>query len=71
MKKEQLVMIMGFVAAAMFMASRKVSAKPAGYVGEIFPDGDTNGWRYFENGTAISPDGTYYQNGQMVWNPMS
>lgn len=28
-----------------------------------------NGWRYFSNGIAISPDGTYYQNGKFVWAP--
>lgn len=28
-----------------------------------------NGWRYFTNGIAISPDGTYYQNGKLVYSP--
>ncbi len=27
------------------------------------------GWQYFTNGTAISPTGTYYHNGQAVWSP--
>lgn len=27
------------------------------------------GWRYFTDGTAISPDGTYYHNGQAIWSP--
>jgi hypothetical protein len=42
------------------------------FVDEIFNSTGTpysNGWRYFENGVAISPDGTYYQNGQVVWKP--
>lgn len=27
------------------------------------------GWQYFSDGTAIGPDGSYYQNGQKVWSP--
>lgn len=26
------------------------------------------GWKYYTNGVAISPDGTYYLNEQPVWN---
>lgn len=26
-----------------------------------------NGWRYFSDGTAISPAGDYYQGGQLIW----
>lgn len=37
---------------------------------EIFAsDGKTydNGWRYFSDGTAIDPAGSYYQNGNLIW----
>jgi hypothetical protein len=27
------------------------------------------GWKYYENGTAISPDGKYYKDGQLVYDP--
>lgn len=27
------------------------------------------GWQYFSDGTAISPAGEYYFNGQRVWSP--
>lgn len=27
------------------------------------------GWQYFSDGTAISPSGQYYFNGQLVWSP--
>lgn len=27
------------------------------------------GWRYFSDGTSISPSGAYYSNGQLVWSP--
>lgn len=40
------------------------------FVNEIFgSNGQTfgNGWRYFDDGTAIDPQGNYYQNGQMIW----
>lgn len=26
-------------------------------------------WTYYSDGTAISPDGQYYLNGQLVWSP--
>mgnify|MGYP000001602270 FL=1 len=26
-----------------------------------------NGWRYFNDGTAIDPTGNYYQGGQLIW----
>ena len=28
-----------------------------------------NGWRYFSDGTAIDPQGNYYQNGALIWSP--
>ncbi len=28
-----------------------------------------NGWRYFSDGTAIDPFGSYYRNGQKIWSP--
>jgi hypothetical protein len=27
------------------------------------------GWKYYENGTAVSPDGKYYKDGQLVYDP--
>ena len=44
--------------------------KAQSFVDEIFDAAGKafdNGWRYFENGTAISPEGDYYLNGQMVY----
>jgi hypothetical protein len=29
----------------------------------------TNGWRYFSDGTAIDPAGSYYSNGSLIWSP--
>lgn len=47
------------------------AASPA--AGRI-PNDDTRGqpgfgWQYFTDGTAISPTGTYYHQGQPVWSP--
>lgn len=28
-----------------------------------------NGWRYFDDGTSISPEGDYYTGGNLVWSP--
>ena len=49
---------------------RQGSAGVSGWVNEIFSAAGTpytNGWRYFENGVAIDPQGNYYQNGALVW----
>ncbi|WP_426303900.1 hypothetical protein ACN9MJ_12835 [Acidovorax facilis] len=27
------------------------------------------GWKYYSDGTAISPSGQYYLNGELVWSP--
>lgn len=40
----------------------------------LIPNDDTSGqpgygWQYFTNGTAISPTGTYYHQGEPVWSP--
>jgi hypothetical protein len=42
----------------------------------VQPDGaaeikvaQSNGWRYFTDGTAISPEGLYYFQGSQVWAP--
>lgn len=29
----------------------------------------SNGWRYFTDGTSISPSGDYYLNGSKIWSP--
>lgn len=50
--------------------TRQGSSGITGWVNEIFSPAGTpygNGWRYFENGVAISPQGDYYQGGQLVW----
>lgn len=42
------------------------------WIDEIFSLSGTpfgNGWRYYENGTAIDPQGNYYQNGKKIWGP--
>lgn len=29
------------------------------------------GWQYFTDGTSISPEGSYFHNGVLVWSPAS
>lgn len=39
---------------------------------EIFAAGGVpfpNGWRYFNDGTSISPSGEYFKGGQLLWAP--
>lgn len=73
MKDSYLILLVGLGAAA-FLATRSGSstATPGKANGaqEIKTDGDSFGWRYFTDGTAIDPYGAYYKNGLMVWNPM-
>ena len=33
------------------------------------PGEEAYGWKYYSDGTAISPDGSYYQGGQLIWSP--
>lgn len=68
MKKEYLILLAG--AAAAFMLSKKGAAVVVKGGPQLIPLAEPNGWQYYTDGTAISPDGTYYKNGQMVWNPM-
>jgi hypothetical protein len=42
----------------------------SGIVSEIFDMAGkafSNGWRYFDDGTAIDPSGNYYQGGQLIY----
>lgn len=47
----------------------------AGRVSEIFNDDVPGqpgyGWKYYTDGTAIGPDGTYYQGDKAIWSPSS
>ncbi len=38
---------------------------------EIRTAGARDGWRYFDDGTAIGPDGIYYKNGVQVYDPQA
>lgn len=50
--------------AAIPQNTQKVTEVLSGNGGQF-----TNGWRYFTDGTAIDPQGSYYLNGQLVWSP--
>ncbi|MGE0350383.1 hypothetical protein [Hydrogenophaga sp.] len=80
MKLQQTEMIvLGLAGLAVYMIWRSQApkankpsdtGKPASWVDEIFQSGGGsfgNGWRYFENGTAIDPSGNYYFDGKMVY----
>lgn len=74
-KAEYLVLGLAGVAAWLMLTAGKRAAgssaaqAPGGWVAEVF-DGVKawgNGWRYFDNGTAIDPAGNYYHQGQLVY----
>lgn len=31
---------------------------------------ESDGWKYYTDGTAIGPDGKYYKGGQLIFSPM-
>ena len=33
------------------------------------PGTEAYGWKYYSDGTSISPNGEYYQGGQLIWSP--
>lgn len=76
---EILILALAGVAAWLIVKAGKVGAgstaaatRPAGWVSEIFALGGgahDNGWRYFDDGTAIDPQGCYWNNGVRVWCP--
>lgn len=83
MKTEELI-AMGLAGLAVFLIYKATSAGSAtgaapAYTGtwkkvtEILDPnsgrGYSNGWRYFDDGTSISPSGDYYLNGNIIWSP--
>lgn len=83
MKTEDYLLLAAAGAAVWFILGRGLSlgaAKPVAAtaggsfmgVAEIAPLGGgtfSNGWRYFDDGTAIDPQGCYYFNGARIWCP--
>lgn len=74
MKTSELIAL-GLAAVAVFMIVKKTGAgqagkQPADFVTEVFNTAGKafeNGWRYFSDGTSISPTGSYYSGGQLVY----
>jgi len=82
MKNEEMIAL-GLAAVAVYLivnTNKKTGAASGGLsatlgnaakaVSEIFDTAGGqfgNGWRYFSDGTAIDPQGNYYQNGQLIW----
>lgn len=50
-------------------AVNQISSKISEVVNGALPGQPGYGWRYFDNGVAISPTGEYYKNGVKVWSP--
>lgn len=80
MKMDNNMIVLGLAAVAVYLItqSKKTPAKATGVTGtatgtvEIFDSMNGgkawgNGWRYFSDGTAIDPQGNYYQGGQLIW----
>lgn len=83
-KPEMIVLALAGLAVYMIVTSKKAGATSTStpgtraavdnFVDEIFSAKGTpfeNGWRYYENGVAIDPQGNYYQDGKKVWSAPS
>lgn len=71
MSAKDLIIFAG-VAVAAFMLLKRKDGKSA-WTTEInnpaLPGQIGYGWRYFSDGTAIGPDGTYYRKGEAIYSP--
>lgn len=84
MKQTEMI-VLGLAGLAVYLIVKSKSAGATGtstgtrstvdnFVDEIFTSSGTpfgNGWRYYENGVAIDPQGNYYQDGKKVWSAPS
>lgn len=72
------ILLIAAVAAAVYLLARNNSSNTIKNLGaaingvsEIFTGAKQGepgyGWRYFSDGTSMSPDGKYYLNGNYVW----
>lgn len=50
-------------------ASAGTPAGAAPIANTAAPGTDAWGWSYYTDGTAISPEGIYYKNGSVIWQP--
>lgn len=75
--KNQNLIVLGLAGVAVYMiwqakkTGKTVTEVAQGFVKEIKGQGGKafdNGWRYFDNGTSIDPQGNYYYQGQLVYN---
>lgn len=74
MRNEEL-MVIGLAGLALWFILKGKNAGSMGssvtstssYARKAAPD--YQGWQYFTDGTAISPEGDYYLNGTKVWSP--
>lgn len=68
MRKDDLI-VLGLAALACWfiLQGNKGGAgfKMPAFVRKAAPD--YQGWQYFTDGTAISPEGDYYLNGELIW----
>jgi len=70
MKPNDLLLLGGAALAVVLLGKKSTSGSSKPWVPpQAVSVAVPNGWQYFTDGTAISPDGTYYFQGQAVWWP--
>lgn len=75
--KQSEIVVLGLAGVAVFLilrsgqaAAKATASTPAKRTAEIFDSAGKpfeNGWRYYDDGTAIDPAGNYYKGGQLIW----
>lgn len=77
MKTKDILIAAGFAVAAFVIARAVMRPAAAGSTWRApnvidtgtLPGQPGYGWEYFDDGTAISPEGVYYYQGREVWRP--
>lgn len=64
--KKNILYIAAAVAVLYLLKQKKKAQSPSDYTTEI-KYGTPNGWRYFSDGTAIAPNGDYYQGSILIY----
>ncbi|AVR96891.1 hypothetical protein [Pseudoduganella armeniaca] len=69
---ENILLLLAGVAAVLMLGKKNASTGSANapwVPPQAIPVAVPNGWQYFTDGTAISPEGVYYHKGVQVWAP--
>lgn len=73
MKTSELAIVLGAALVLLMVVRKSTAAAPAitnRYDTKAINVPNANGWQYFTDGTAIGPDGKFYKNDTLIYDPM-